>query len=370
MQTTENPFAHRVRRALDMAQQRRLSGLMLVPGPNLRYLTGLSMHASERLALALLAPGANPAFVLPSFEVSRAEQDSGMEADLFGYTDEEGPKAALSQACRRLEWTGASVGAESLHMRLMEMWRLQEAGIQVASGDEILTALRMRKDAHELAAMREAAARTDRVLQAFLSEMRPGRTEQELAAKLRSALMEASGEDVSFSPILVAGPNGALPHGGPSERPLQTGDLITIDCGMVYSGYVSDITRTFALGEPEPELRRVYETVRVANRAGREACRPGATAESVDRAARAVIRDAGYGEFFTHRTGHGIGLEVHEPPYIVEGNSTMLEPGMTFTVEPGVYLPGRGGVRIEDDVAITPDGVEVLTSFPRELIVL
>lgn len=370
MQNPENSFSRRIQRAVGELPKRGLAALAVVPGPNLRYLTGLSMHTSERLALGLFAPDSKPSFVVPSFEASRAEQGLGMEADLFGYTDEEGPQAALSSACARLGLAGKRIAAESLHMRLMEMWRLKEAGVEVAPGDDILTALRMRKDARELASMREAAARTDSVLQAFLPEMQPGRTEKQLAARLRSALMEASGEDVSFSPILVAGPNSALPHGGPSDRALQTGDLVTIDCGIFYDGYVSDITRTFAVGGLEPELLRVYETVRAANQAGREACKPGATAESVDRAARAVIRDAGYGEFFTHRTGHGIGLEVHEPPYIVEGNGTVLEPGMTFTVEPGVYLPGRGGVRIEDDVAITEKGVEVLTAFPRHLLVV
>jgi Xaa-Pro dipeptidase len=370
MQNPENPFAGRIQRAVSELSRRGLAALAVVPGPNLRYLTGLSMHASERLALGLFAPGAKPAFVVPAFEASRAEQGLGMEADLFGYTDEEGPRAALASACARLGLAGKRIAAESLQMRLMEMWRLKEAGVEVAPGDDILTALRIRKDARELAAMREAAARTDRVLQAFLPEMQSSRTEQQLAARLRSALLEASGEDVSFSPILVAGPNGALPHGGPSDRALEPGDLVTIDCGMVYGGYISDITRTFAIGSVKPELRRVYETVLAANRAGCGACKPGATAESVDRAARAVIRDAGYGEFFTHRTGHGIGLEIHEPPYIVEGNETLLEPGMTFTVEPGIYLPGRGGVRIEDDVAITENGVEVLTAFPRDLLIV
>ena len=143
-----------------------------------------------------------------------------------------------------------------------------------------------------------------------------------------------------------------------------------IDCGILYRGYVSDITRTFALGEVEPELRRIHDVVLEANRAGREACRPGASAESVDRAARAVTQQAGYAEHFIHRTGHGIGLEVHEPPYIAEGNAALLKPGMTFTVEPGIYLQGRGGVRIEDNVAIATEGVEILTSFPRELLVL
>lgn len=367
----ESPFPTRVKRGLAAAQEQGLAALALVPGPNMRYFTGVRMHPSERLALGLLAPDRKPAFVMPSFEMKRVRQDLEVDAQLFGYSDEEGPHSALAQACSALELRGQRVAAESLHMRLMEFWQLSEvAGAEVVAGDGIFSDLRACKDAHELAAMKTAIQRTEAVLHDFLPEIQPGRTEKELASRLHSALMQASGEDVSFSPILGSGHNSALPHAAPSDRPLQKGDLIVIDCGIFYRGYVSDITRTVALGEVEPQLRRIYDVVLEANRAGREACRPGVSAESVDRAARAVTRQAGYGEYFIHRTGHGIGLEVHEPPYIAEGNAALLKPGMTFTVEPGVYLPGSGGVRIEDDVAITAEGVEVLTSFPRELLVL
>ena len=181
-------------------------------------------------------------------------------------------------------------------------------------------------------------------------------------------MLRAGGEGLSFSPIVVAGPNAASPHSTPSERPIQPGETIVVDCGVTVGGYAADITRTFAVGELEPEMARVYDVVRAANEAGREAVRPGIPAEQVDQAARAVIKDAGYGEYFFHRTGHGLGLETHEPPYIVAGNQRLLEPGMTFTVEPGIYLPGRGGVRIEDDVVVTADGGESLTTFPREFI--
>jgi Xaa-Pro dipeptidase len=173
-----------------------------------------------------------------------------------------------------------------------------------------------------------------------------------------------------FEPIVVAGPNAASPHAVPSDRPIRPGEPIVIDCGAVMGGYVSDITRTVAFGGLPEEMMRVYEVVRRANEAGRAAVRPGRAAQEVDRAARRVIREAGYGDYFIHRTGHGLGLEVHEPPYIVEGNRLPLQVGMTFTVEPGVYLPGVGGVRIEDDMLVTPEGAETLTAFPRELIVV
>lgn len=370
MQSNQSTFPERIRRAVLEAQGLGLAGLALVPGPNLRYFIGLALHASERLMLALLAPDKPPAFVVPSFEAERVAGASAVPGDVFGYTDEEGPQGALSQACRHLGLAGQRVGAESLHMRLAEFQRLREAGVEAVAADDIFAGARLRKDAVELAAMRDAIARTEQVLRAFLPEIRPGRTERELASRLRAMLLEAGDGEIPFSPILVAGPNTALPHGMPSQRTLQSGDLLTIDCGLYYNGYLSDITRTFAVGTVEPDLQRVYEVVLEANRAGREACKPDVAAQDVDRAARAVIRDAGYGEYFTHRTGHGIGLELHEPPYIVEGNALVLEPGMTFTVEPGVYIPGRGGVRIEDDVVITANGAETLTAFPRERMVL
>lgn len=370
MQSNQSAFPERIRRAVLEAQGLGLAGLAVVPGPNLRYLIGLALHASERLMLALLAPDRPPVFVVPAFEAERVVQGAALPAEIFPYADEEGPRGALSQACRHLGLAGQRVGAESLHMRLMEFQYLREAGLEAIAAEDIFAGARLRKAAVELAAMRDAIARTEQALHALLPKIRPGHTERELASRLRAILLEAGDGDIPFSPILVAGPNTALPHGTPSERPLQKGDLIIIDCGIYYNGYLSDITRTFAVGMVEPDLRRVYEVVLEANRAGREACKPGVAAQDVDRAARAVIRNAGYGEYFTHRTGHGIGLEVHEPPYIVEGNALVLEPGMTFTVEPGVYIPGRGGVRIEDDVAISPEGAETLTAFPRELMVL
>uniref|UniRef100_UPI002ADE01E9 M24 family metallopeptidase n=1 Tax=Thermoflexus sp. TaxID=1969742 RepID=UPI002ADE01E9 len=219
----------------------------------------------------------------------------------------------------------------------------------------------------EIAAMRRAVAVAEAALRMWLPEVRIRMTEREAARRLIQACFAAGADALAFEPIVVAGPSAALPHATPSDRPLGPGELMIVDFGVVVDGYVSDLTRTFALGEPDPELRRVYEVVREANAAGRAAVRPGIPAEAVDWAARAVIEAAGYGPNFLHRTGHGLGLEVHEPPYIVAGNTAPLQPGMTFTVEPGIYLPGKGGVRIEDDVVVTETGGESLTTFPREL---
>jgi Xaa-Pro dipeptidase len=216
--------------------------------------------------------------------------------------------------------------------------------------------------------MRQAADIAQRALLATLPQIKIGMTEKELASELVLQILRAgSGPELPFAPIVSAGPNAANPHAAGSLRPLQPGDLLVIDWGASYEDYYSDITRTFAVGEISEEMEQVYQLVKAANRAGREAVHPGVTADQVDAAARQVIEEGGYGKYFIHRTGHGLGMEAHEPPYIRQGNETVLEPGMTFTIEPGIYLPGRNGVRIEDDVLVTDQGSESLTDLPREL---
>lgn len=363
---------NRLNRLIEQAGDQGLDMLALVPGPNLFYLTGLSFHLSERpVVLFFPAPFSvdkPPAIVVPAFEAVKVE-GTAIGMDVFPYTDEEGYAAAFQNACAALELAGCVIGAEAFKMRLVEVRLLEQyaPGCRIVPAEDVLAELRMRKDEHELEQMRRAIAITERALRATMDQVKTGMTEQELAALLMTEMLRGGGEGMSFPPIVVAGPNAASPHATPSDRPIQPGETIIVDCGVTVGGYAADITRTFTIGELEPDMARVYEVVRAANSAGRAAARPGVSAEEVDRATRAVIEEAGYGEFFTHRTGHGLGLETHEPPYIVAGNEQILEPGMTFTVEPGIYMPGRGGVRIEDDVLVTSGGAESLTTFTREL---
>jgi Xaa-Pro dipeptidase len=344
-----------------------LEALALVPGPNLYYVTGLSFHLSERPILAILKTDGARAIVLPVLEAAKVTPADGLE--VFPYTDEQGPGTALRKACDALGLGESRLGAEGLRLRLLEVQLLERhaSGCRLVTAEDVLGDLRMRKEEHELGRMRSAVSATQEALAAFTDLIEVGATETELASILRMELLRAGGDEIAFSPIVVAGPNAALPHATPGERPVGPGDCLIVDCGASVGGYIADITRTFVVGEPDPELTDIYSVVQAANRAGRAAVRPDVPAEEIDRAARQVIEDAGYGEYFIHRTGHGIGLEVHEPPYIVAGNRELLEPGMTFTVEPGIYLPGRGGVRIEDDVLVTLDGGETLSTFPREL---
>jgi D-alanyl-D-alanine dipeptidase len=238
----------------------------------------------------------------------------------------------------------------------------------VASG-RVLPLLRAVKDADELALLRAAGASADAVFDEIVRQPFAGRRELEVAADLDRLLRGQGHERVDFT-IVGSGPNAASPHHAAGERVISAGDAVVLDFGGVRQGYCSDITRTVFVGEPDQEQLRVYEVVRAAQQAAFESVRPGVAAQDVDRAARAVIEAAGYGDRFVHRTGHGIGMEVHEPPYIVEGNGTVLRAGMTFSDEPGIYLPGRFGVRIEDQVAVTAEGAERLNDASRELAIV
>jgi Xaa-Pro dipeptidase len=332
------------------------------------------MHLSERPTVALI-PAEGPLFlVLPELEAPGVQARLSVDARLLTYRDEEGHEHVFFEASEELGLDGEPIGVEYLAMRLLEMRRIEQAfpGSRLTAVEPWLPELRMAKDEAEIASMRRAVEIAERAMQRILDNgaVRPGRTELEVAADLQIAMLREGGQGEAFPPIVVAGPNSASPHVSPSQRPLAEGDLVIVDWGTTYEGYRSDITRTFVLGAPTPEMVQIHDAVLAANQSGRLAVRPRTPAQEVDRAARRAITLAGYGEYFIHRTGHGLGLETHEPPYMVEGNLDLLKPGMTFTVEPGIYLPGVGGVRIEDDVVVTEDGSETLTSLPRELLSL
>jgi Xaa-Pro dipeptidase len=343
-----------------------LEGVVLMPGPNLFYLSGLDLFVSERPIVVCYCRDGQTAVLLPGFESGRAAKVVP-DAKLLTYSDEEGFEPAFAALAQELALDGKRFAVEYQNLRVLELRALEAAAprAEFVSLEERLPGLRAVKDERELAALRAAIEITQNALHAMFSWPVEGWTERQLTERLTDEMMNGGADSVAFM-IVVAGPNGADPHAGPSDRPLQPGDLVTIDCGAVHDGYTADITRTFAVGQVADKLREIYEVVRQANAAGRAAVGPGVAAQEVDRAARAVIKSAGYGEYFTHRTGHGLGIETHEPPYIVEGNTLRLEPGTVFTVEPGVYVPGLGGVRIEDDMVVTPGGGESLTTFGRE----
>jgi Xaa-Pro dipeptidase len=361
-------YTERQRRLVERQREKGLDCIALVPGPNMRYLCGLSLGMSERPVVAVFSADGRAGAVVPALELGRASAMVGDRMALYPYADEEGPEQAFLALAEYSSLAESRCVVEYLHMRVLELRMLERVapGAQFVSLEEQVPGLRAVKDQHEIEAIKRAIEITEQGLHQLISQPLLGMSERQIAARLDQEV-RAAGAESGASAIVVGGPNSANPHAGPSDRALEHGDLLTIDCGVRIDGYLADITRTFVLGEATPEVVAMYEAVRQANEAGRKAIRAGVPAQVVDRAARRVIEGAGYGEYFIHRTGHGLGMEVHEPPYIVEGNEQVLEAGMVFTVEPGVYLPGIGGVRIEDDVVVTAGGCESLTSFPRGL---
>jgi len=343
------------------------SGLDLVavaPGANMRYLLGFSPRADERPCV-LLVSRETVRFIVPVLNAEQTRTATGME--LITWADAEGPEEALRQAARALP-ANASIAVDNT-MRadtLLPLYAtLTPRHMQLAT--DIIGIMRVRKSAEELAALQRAAAQADRAMAAGVAACRPGVTELEVAKAIEAAFLADGADQVEFA-IVASGPNGAFPHHHPGQRRLQPGDTVIIDIGASLDGYKSDITRVVHLGQPPAEVQQVYAAVLEAVRRAEAVVRPGVLARDVDRAARAHLEAAGYGALFVHRTGHGLGLESHEPPWITSDNDTRLEPGMVFSIEPGVYLPGRFGVRIEDIVAVTPEGVRILTGFAHDLI--
>jgi Xaa-Pro dipeptidase len=364
------PFFTRQSRFINAIQAAGLDALALNAGPTLAYLTGLHFHLSERPVIGLFSPSESPVIFLPELE-GRKVENLPFAVTVFPYGEDPlSWENRLAAAVKPLKLEGRKIGIEPRRFRVLEL-RLLEAAVpsaQIVSGEECVAGLRMQKDQAELAAMRQAITVAQNALAATLPSIQPGLTERQVASRLTLELLRnGSDSEMPFAPIIASGPNSANPHAVPGDRLLQTGDLLIIDWGASVDGYISDLTRTFAIGEPEPEFSQIARIVLEANTAARQQAKPGVPAGQLDQAAREVIKKAGYGQYFTHRTGHGLGLEPHEEPYIRGDNPLLLAPGMTFTIEPGIYLPGRGGVRIEDNLAITADGSVSLSDFPREL---
>ncbi|MBQ0897573.1 aminopeptidase P family protein [Micromonospora sp. U56] len=348
-----------------------LDALLLTPGSDLRYLTGYDAHAGERLTCLLLPAEGEPTLIVPALERPAAEASPAPATGvrIVDHADGTDPYPLVTAAL------GGPVAAVGLADR---MWAEQVLALRAALpgatqrlAGEVLRELRVRKSPAEVAALAEAGAAIDAVHARMGEWLRPGRTEAEVASDIDAAIRAAGHATVDFV-IVAAGPNGASPHHGTSDRPIQAGEPVVVDIGgTMPSGYCSDSTRTYLAGGRAPaEFTDYYQVLHAAQRAAVAAVRPGVTAEAVDAAAREPITAAGYGDAFLHRTGHGIGLDGHEEPYVVAGNSRPLEPGMAFSIEPGIYLAGRHGARIEDIVVCTTDGVHRLNTTPTELIAL
>jgi Xaa-Pro aminopeptidase len=360
-------YAHRLSAAAAAAAEAGLAGLVITPGYDLRYLVGSRAQTFERLtALVLPADGA-PTVVVPRLELASLKESAVPELGVAvqDWVDGEDPYRMVVDAL------GGQAVAVTDAMPALHLLPLTELlGVVPVLATDVLRRLRMIKDAAEIDALRKAGAAIDRVHARVPEFLVPGRTEADVAADIAEAIVAEGHSEVAFI-IVGSGPNGADPHHECSDRELRAGDIVVVDIGGPYQpGYNSDSTRTYSIGEPDPEVARRYAVLQRAQQVAVDAVRPGVTAEQVDAAARDVLAAEGLAEAFVHRTGHGIGLSVHEEPYIVAGNDLHLEPGMAFSVEPGVYFPGQWGARIEDIVIVTADGAESVNNQPHELIVV
>jgi Xaa-Pro dipeptidase len=358
----------RQQKLIKLLKAAELDGLVLNPGPSLTYLTGLHFHLMERPVVGIFSTEHPLQIILPELETQKL---SGLPYEVSHTSYGENPSTwpgIFNQVLGK--YPAGKIGVENSQLRLLE-YRLLETALSKAEfvdAGEVVAGLRMFKDQVELEYMQKAVDIAEDALRAALALVKVGITEKELAAELVMQLLRHGSEgELPFQPIVSTGPNGANPHAVPTERKLAAGDLMVIDYGARHNGYISDITRTFGIAELSPEQEQVHQIVVESNAAGRATAKPGLPCSAVDRAARQVIEQSGFGQYFIHRTGHGIGMEAHEGPYIRDPNPMLLEPGMTFTIEPGIYLPDRFGVRIEDNVVITEDGLHSLTNLPRPL---
>ncbi len=358
----------RMDRLTTALREQQLDLLVLNPSPSFTWVSGNEFESHERLFLLMVPAKGDPVAVVPALEeVNFRTAMPGIER-VFLWEDKDGADGAARDACAALGEIG-SVAIEPLALRYMEYSVLQRflGSARFVPADAVTDALRRVKDEAESAAIRRAAEIAEAALDATVKEVRVGHSERQIAASLSSRLLVGGGEGISFGPIVLGGPHSALPHGVPGDRRLETGDLLLIDFGTSFDGYHCDITRTFVVGDADERTRSVYEAVRAGNEAGCRAASAEATSHEVHTAAQAPLLVPEFREFMTHRTGHGLGLDIHEPPSVMEGNHESLGVGTVITVEPGLYLEGWGGVRIEDDILVTASGPEWLTSFDRSL---
>ncbi len=350
-----------------------VQGVAINAGADLKYFTGLDFHLSERPAILLIPKIGECVFIFPEFEKEKANQ-SAIPVRAFPYPEDPQEWVNVARAALESFLTGsAALAVSPMAMRFLETDLLQQAspGLRFISGAEIFKDVYISKDAQEIVSIRKAVAIAETALIKTLPHIKPGKTEREIANLLVVNLLnEGSDAELAFGPIIASGPNSANPHANPGKRVLQAGDMLVIDWGARFEGYVSDITRTFALEFIPPDFESIAKLVLNANLHARQRAAAGVPANEVDAAAREVIQAGGFGPCFLHRTGHGIGQNAHEHPYISAVSTTILQPGMVFTIEPGIYLSGRSGVRIEDNMLITQAGAETLTSLPRELVVI
>jgi Xaa-Pro dipeptidase len=362
---------HRLEKLQTWMKENDIEVSFLTSSENVFYLSGYYTNPHERLLALAVFQETEPFLICPGMEVHDAKK-SGWEHEIIGYSDIENPWDMIHNAIHKRINGVLKTAIEKEHMNVERYEQLLKLFPNAAfvSAEEKLRKLRMIKDAKELKFIEKACALADYAIEVGCSEIKEGKTELEVLNAVEYALKKKGVTEMSFTTMVLTGANAASPHGNPGETRIKKGDLVLFDLGVVVNRYCSDITRTVAYGDINEKQKEIYDTVLNAQLAALKASKPGVTAAEVDLTARRVIAEAGYGDYFPHRLGHGLGISVHEYPSITETNQLIMEEGMVYTIEPGIYVPDVAGVRIEDDVFITAQGAKVLTKFPKELQVI
>jgi len=361
-------YRSRLARCQKLMSEKEIDILFLAPGPNMYYLSGFLVEPGERLLSLIIPQSGEPLFIVPQMYEQHVKSLTWVEK-LVCWKDSEDPNTVLSATMRQVVMKRPKIAVDTrMWSRFLLMLLAALPDARYLDAALVMNPLRIKKTPEEIALMARSAEIADAAFIETAKECREGMTEHQVAAKIVNEMRILCADSVPFEPITGSGPNGALPHYRSGDRKLQKGDLVVLDYGCIYRGYFSDITRTIAVGSCDDERRKVYSIVRSAQEKAYQTAVEGIEAQSVDKVAREIIEAAGYGQFFVHRTGHGVGLEVHEEPYVVAGNSMKLDEGMAFSIEPGIYLPGKFGVRIEDIVVIQAGKARRLNKCTRELV--
>lgn len=359
----------RRKHAAAIAQKAGLGAMAFVPGANFTYLTGLHFHLMERPTLLFVTAEAEVVAIMPDLEREKWAQ-TFPAAQTFYWQDANGYAQAFADAAAAL--SGQMIGVEGMRMRVFEGEALRRHFPQgaVVDAEAALIDLRLIKSADEIAALQQAITISEIALSETIEMIRPGMSERAIAAQLKLRMLANGAEGFSFDPIVLVAGNAANPHGVPGDRELAAGDALLIDYGASFGGFHADITRTFFCGHVTDDQAAIYQTVLAANTRGREVAGPHVSAHDLDEAVTAVLAASRHAGLIVHKTGHGLGMDIHEAPQIMRGNHRILAPGTVFTIEPGLYRPGEIGVRIEDNVVTDEGGARCLTSFPRDLTII
>lgn len=360
----------RIRNLKNILSNYNMDGYLMGANFDLKFLTGINSFPDERFKGLLVLKDGRKLFISPELYYEDFRSTLGDDIPMYVWSDTDGVNDTFAKIREDYDLENKKIAIDDSirGIDLLDMMGIIQA--EFVNEPNISKELRIIKDKEGVDNLQKAALIADKTYEEILKFIKPGVTEKQISDKLKDLLMSLGGEGLSFEPIVASGPNSSMPHYSGDQRVIEKQDLVILDYGCLYKGYCSDTSRTVFIGEPTEEQRKVYEIVLRANTEAEEAAKEGATAEEIDRVARGVIKDAGYGQYFINRTGHGIGIEVHESPFIKEGNKEVLKTGMAFSIEPGIYIPGKFGMRVEDIVVIAGNEAKVLNKSNKELIIV